>query len=113
MARAATTSDVFNAIAEPCRRNILVALGAGEAPVADLVTRLRLTQPQVSKHLGVLREVGVVRCRSVGRQRLSRACSGAAAGARVGEAAFEQQWNERFDRLDNYLSLLQANGTTS
>ena len=57
MARAATTSDVFNAIAEPCRRNILVALGAGEAPVADLVTRLRLTQPQVSKHLGVPREV--------------------------------------------------------
>ena len=70
MARAATTSDVFNAIAEPCRRNILVALGAGEPPVADPVTRLRLTQPQVSKRLGVLREVGVVRCRSVGRQRL-------------------------------------------
>lgn len=113
MARAATTSDVFNAIAEPCRRNILVALGAGEAPVADLVTRLRLTQPQVSKHLGVLREVGVVRCRSVGRQRLYRVHAPALQPVHEWVAAFEQQWNERFDRLDNYLSLLQANGTTS
>ena len=113
MARAATTSDVFNAIAEPCRRNILVALGAGEAPVADLVTRLRLTQPQVSKHLGVLREVGVVRCRSVGRQRLYRVHAPALQPVHEWVSAFEQQWNERFDRLDNYLSLLQANGTTA
>ena len=113
MPRAATTSDVFNAIAEPCRRQILSALGGGETAVADLVTRLRLTQPQVSKHLGVLREVGVVRCRSVGRQRLYRVHAPALQPVHEWVSAFEQQWNERFDRLDNYLSLLQANGTTS
>lgn len=76
-------------------------------------SRLRLTQPQVSKHLGVLREVGVVRCRSVGRQRLYRVHAPALQPVHEWVSALEQQWNERFDRLDNYLSLLQANGTTS
>jgi len=72
MPRAATTADAFNAIAESNRREILTALVGGEAAVGDLVDRLRLTQPQVSKHLGVLRSVDLVRCRTVGRQRLYR-----------------------------------------
>lgn len=111
MARAATTSDVFNAIAEPCRREILAALGTGESPVADLVARLRLSQPQVSKHLGVLRQVGVVRCRAVGRQRLYRVHAPALQPVHDWVSRFEQQWNERFDRLDDYLVVLQAHGT--
>ena len=67
MARAATTTDAFNAIAEPSRRDILEVLADGEAAVGDIVDRLQLTQPQVSKHLGVLRTVDLVRCRTVGR----------------------------------------------
>ena len=72
MARAATTTDAFNAIAEASRRDILVALAGGEAAVGEIVERLRLPQPQVSKHLGVLRTVDLVRCRTVGRHRLYR-----------------------------------------
>ena len=108
MARAATTSDVFNAIAEPCRREILSVLGKGESPVAELVARLRLSQPQVSKHLGVLRQVGVVRCRSVGRQRLYRVHAPALRPIHDWVSTFEQQWNERFDRLEDYLFGLQV-----
>src|SRR2546430_5053756 len=70
MARAATTSDVFNAIAEPQRREILVLLRAGERPVTELAQELRMTQPGASKHLRVLREVGLVRDRKAGKQRL-------------------------------------------
>src|SRR2546421_8259510 len=70
MARAATTSDVFNAIAEPQRREILVLLRAGERPVTELAQELRMTQPGASKHLRVLREVGLVRDRKAGRKRL-------------------------------------------
>jgi len=72
MARAATTTDAFNAVAEPRRRQILDLLAAGERPVNDLVELLGLTQPQVSRHLRVLREVGLVRVRDAGRQRLYR-----------------------------------------
>jgi DNA-binding transcriptional ArsR family regulator len=72
MARAATTTDAFNAVAEPRRRQILDLLTTGERPVNDLVDRLGLTQPQVSKHLRVLREVGLVQVRDAGRQRLYR-----------------------------------------
>jgi DNA-binding transcriptional ArsR family regulator len=72
MARAATTTDAFNAVAEPRRRAILDLLTTGERPVNDLVKRLGLTQPQVSKHLRVLREVGLVQVRDVGRHRLYR-----------------------------------------
>src|ERR671939_747349 len=72
MARAATTTDAFNAVAEPRRRQILEALAGGERSVNDLVVRLRLAQPQVSKHLRVLREVGLVDVRDEGRQRLYR-----------------------------------------
>src|SRR4051794_41784202 len=70
MARAATTSDAFNAIAEPQRRDILVLLRGGERPVNDLAQDLGMTQPQASKHLRVLREVGLVRVRGEGKQRL-------------------------------------------
>jgi DNA-binding transcriptional ArsR family regulator len=72
MARAATTTDAFNAVAEPCRRQILDVLAAGERPVNDLVALLGLAQPQVSKHLKVLREVGLVDARDEGRQRIYR-----------------------------------------
>ena len=70
MARAATTSDAFNAIAEPQRRDILVLLRAGELPVTDLARQLGMSQPRASKHLRVLREVGLVRDRKAGKQRL-------------------------------------------
>ncbi|HEX3090178.1 MAG TPA: metalloregulator ArsR/SmtB family transcription factor, partial [Ilumatobacteraceae bacterium] len=70
MARAATTSDVFNAIAEPQRREILVMLRAGERPVTELAEALGMTQPGASKHLRVLREVRLVRVRGAGKQRL-------------------------------------------
>lgn len=108
MARAATTSDVFNAIAEPCRRDILTVLARGEAPVAQLVDALNLTQPQVSKHLGVLRTVGAVRCRSVGRERWYRVHPPALAPVSAWMATFERQVNERLDRLDDYLTELQS-----
>lgn len=108
MARAATTSDVFNAIAEPCRRDILSVLARGEAPVAQLVDALNLTQPQVSKHLGVLRTVGAVRCRSVGRERWYRVHPPALAPVSAWMATFERQVNERLDRLDDYLTELQT-----
>src|SRR5258706_10706890 len=70
VARAATTSDVFNAIAEQQRREILVLLQAGEGPVTELALQLGMTQPGASKHLRVLREVGLVRDRKAGKQRL-------------------------------------------
>ena len=72
MARAATTADAFNAVAEPRRRQILDVLAGGERPVNDLVAALGMAQPQVSKHLRVLREVGAVEVREEGRQRLYR-----------------------------------------
>jgi DNA-binding transcriptional ArsR family regulator len=72
MARAATTTDAFNAVAEPRRREILDLLATGERPVNELVELTGLTQPQVSKHLRVLREVGLVHVRDAGRQRLYR-----------------------------------------
>ena len=72
MARAATTTDPFNAVAEPRRRQILDVLAGGERPVNDLVARLQMSQPVVSKHLRVLREVGLVDVREEGRQRIYR-----------------------------------------
>jgi len=72
MARAATTADAFNAVAEPRRREILDALAGGERAVNDLVALLGLSQPQVSKHLRVLRAVGAVDVREEGRRRLYR-----------------------------------------
>ena len=108
MARAATTTDVFNAIAESHRRQILDVLVEGEASVGELVERLELAQPQVSKHLKVLAEVGLVRVRAAGRNRLYRLEAPALAPLPRWLAAYEQLINARYDRLDDYLAELQA-----
>ena len=106
MARAATTTDVFNAVAEPRRRQIVDLLAAGERPVQDLVTELRLAQPQVSKHLRVLREVGLVSVRDAGRQRLYRLNPPALKPIHDWVAGYARLWSERFERLDEVLAEL-------
>lgn len=111
MARAATTADVFNAVAEPRRREILDVLVGGERPVNDIVRLLPLTQPQVSKHLRVLREVGVVDVRDEGRQRLYRLNGRALKPVHDWVMTYEHLWSERFERLDDVLDdLKQAEG---
>jgi DNA-binding transcriptional ArsR family regulator len=107
VARAATTADVFNAVAEPRRREILDLLAAGERPVNDLVDRLGLGQPQVSKHLRVLREVGAVDVRDAGRQRLYRLNGRALKPIHDWVAQYERLWAERFDELDAVLEELK------
>ena len=106
VARAATTTDAFNAIAEASRRDILVALAGGEVAVGEIVDRLRLSQPQVSKHLGVLRAVDLVRCRTVGRRRLYRLNGAALRPVHDRIRGFEALWNDRLDRLDDLLTEL-------
>src|SRR3954466_11404070 len=107
MARAATTADVFNAVAEPRRREILDVLVGGERSVNDLVQRLGLAQPQVSKHLRVLREVGAVDVRDSGRQRLYRLNGHALKPIHDWVKAYERTWSERFDALDDVLEDLK------
>jgi DNA-binding transcriptional ArsR family regulator len=107
MARAATTADAFNAVAEPRRREILDLLAGGERPVNDLVRALGLAQPQVSKHLRVLREVGAVDVREDGRQRLYSLNGRALKPIHDWVKAYEQSWTERFDRLDVVLEDLK------
>ncbi len=107
MARAATTTDAFNAVAEPRRREILDVLAGGERPVNDLVGALGLAQPQVSKHLRVLREVGAVEVRDVGRQRLYRLNGRALKPIHDWVKNYERSWSERFDRLDVVLEELK------
>ena len=107
MARAATTADAFNAVAEPRRREILDALVEGERPVNDLVRLLGLAQPQVSKHLRVLREVGAVDVRDQGRQRLYRLNGQALKPIHDWVKAYERSWSERFERLDDVLEDLK------
>ncbi len=107
MARAATTADVFNAVAEPRRREILDVLAAGERPVNDLVTQLGAPQPQVSKHLRVLREVGAVHVRQEGRERLYSLNGPALKPIHDWVGAYEHLWSERFDRLDDVLGELK------
>ena len=108
MARAATTADAFNAVAEPRRRQILDVLAGGEErPVNDLVRVLGLAQPQVSKHLRVLREVGVVDVRDEGRQRLYRLNGHALKPIHDWVKAYERSWSERFDQLDVVLEALK------
>jgi DNA-binding transcriptional ArsR family regulator len=108
MARAATTADAFNAVAEPRRRQILDLLAGGERPVNDLVAQLRLAQPLVSKHLRVLREVGLVEVRDQGRQRLYRLDGQALKPIHDWVKNYERSWSQRFDRLDVVLEELKA-----
>src|SRR4051794_7061781 len=107
MARAATTADVFNAVAEPRRREILDLLAGGERPVNDLVARLRIAQPHVSKHLRVLREVGAVDVRDAGRQRLYRLNGAALKPIHDWVSGYERTWSERFAVLDDVLEDLK------
>ncbi len=107
MARAATTADAFNAVAEPRRRQILDALADGERPVNDLVRLLGMAQPQVSKHLRVLREVGAVDVRDEGRRRLYRLNGQALKPIHDWVKSYERSWSERFDALDVVLDDLK------
>ena len=108
MARVATTTDAFNAVGEPRRRQILDALAEGEIPVNDLVAELGLAQPQVSKHLRVLREVGAVDVRDEGRQRLYRLNGHALKPIHDWVKRYEATWAERFDALDDVLEELKT-----
>jgi DNA-binding transcriptional ArsR family regulator len=107
VARAATTTDAFNAVAEPRRRELVDLLAGGERPVNDLVRLTGLAQPQVSKHLRVLREVGVVDVRDEGRQRVYRLNGPALKPIHDWVQAYERTWSERFDALDEVLDELK------
>ena len=107
MARAATTTDAFNALAEPRRRQIVDLLAGGERPVGDLVRDLGLGQPQVSKHLRVLREVGLVEVRDQGRQRLYRLNGLGLKPIHDWVKGYERLWSERFELLDDVLDELK------
>lgn len=110
VARSATTSDVFNAIAEADRRAILDALIAGEKAVGAIVNDLSMSQPQVSKHLRVLSEVGLVRSRAEGRSRLYRLEPTRLRPMHEWLGKYEKAWNDRLDRIDDYLQQLQEQG---
>ncbi len=107
MARAPTTTDAFNAVAEPRRRQILDVLASGERPVNDLVVQLGLGQPQVSKHLRVLRQVGLVSVRGEGRQRLYRLNGRPLKPIHDWIKNYERSWNQRFEALDAVLDELK------
>jgi DNA-binding transcriptional ArsR family regulator len=107
MPRAATTSDAFNAIAEPQRREILVLVRGGEQPVTELARALGMTQPQASKHLRVLREVGLVRVRGAGKQRLYGLDARGLQPVHEWLGGFERFWSGSFDRLDDYVQRLK------
>jgi DNA-binding transcriptional ArsR family regulator len=110
VARSPTTSDVFNAVAEARRREILDTLITGEKAVGAIVDDLSMSQPQVSKHLRVLSEVGLVRWRAEGRRRLYRLEAARLRPLQQWLAQYEQAWNDRLDRLDDYLRGLQQQG---
>lgn len=107
MARLPTTSDVFNAVAEPRRRDILTLLARGEKSVNEVAGELRLNQPQTSKHLHVLKEVGLVHVREAGQQRLYTLNAEGLKPIHEWVTTFEHLWNARFDRLAEYLDELQ------
>ena len=108
MARAATTTDAFNAVAEPRRREILDLLSGGERPVNDIVSLLGVSQPQVSKHLRVLREVGLVDVREDGRQRLYRLNGEPLKPIHDWVKNYARAWNDQFDALDDLLDELKG-----
>jgi DNA-binding transcriptional ArsR family regulator len=99
MARASTTSDAFNAVAEPRRREILIYLAATERPVGEIVAALGLEQPSVSKHLKVLRDVGLVRMRCQGRQKLYRTNAEAIRPLHEWAGTFERYWQHQLNRV--------------
>ena len=107
MARATATGDAFHAVAEPRRRQILDVLSRGERPVNDLVRRLGVAQPLVSKHLRVLREAGLVNVRDQGRQRIYRINGRSLKPVHDWVRRYERSWSERFDRLDDVLDDLK------
>ena len=108
MARQATTTDAFNAVAEPRRRQILDVLADGERRVNDLVTLVDLPQPQVSKHLKVLREVGLVDVRSEGRERIYRLDASSLKPIHDWVKDYERMWSDRFDALEQVVEELKA-----
>ena len=108
VARSATTTDAFSAVAEVSRRQLLDAIGAGEVTVGELVDRVGLTQPQVSKHLAVLREVGLVSVRADGKHRRYRVNGQALRPIHDWVRAFERTWNTRLDRLDDLVAELRS-----
>jgi DNA-binding transcriptional ArsR family regulator len=108
VARAPTTTDAFSAVAEASRRDLLDAIGTGEVTVGELVDRVGLSQPQVSKHLGVLRAVGLVLVRVDGRHRWYRVNGPELQPIHDWVRHFERTWNARLDRLDDLLAELQA-----
>ena len=110
VARSSTTLDVFNAIGEARRREILDTLIAGEKAVGAIVNDLALSQPQVSKHLRVLSEVGLVTCRAEGSHRFYRLEPARLRPLHDWVAKYEQAWNDRLDRMDDYLRQLQRQG---
>ena len=113
MARAATTTDAFNAVAEPRRRQIVDQLADGERSVSELVELLGLPQPQISKHLRVLREVDVVHVREDGRQRLYSLNAAALRPIHDWVKDYERLWSDRFDLMDAVIDDLQQEGAGS
>jgi DNA-binding transcriptional ArsR family regulator len=107
VARSSTTSDVFNAIAEAHRREILDALITGELAVGEIVNNLSMSQPQVSKHLRVLSDVGLVKCRADGRRRFYQLDHEHLRPFHDWLEKYEQAWNDRLDRMDDYLKEIQ------
>jgi len=107
MARAATTTDAFNAVAEPRRREILDLLAEGERPVNELVSELGMGQPQVSKHLRVLRETGLVEVREEGRRRVYRLNGASLKPIHDWIKTYEGTWEERFEAMDEVLEALK------
>jgi DNA-binding transcriptional ArsR family regulator len=108
MARSATTSDAWNAVAEPRRRRILTLLSKGERSVNDVARAIRVKQPQASKHLAVLKQVGLVTSRDAGQQRLYALNGAGLKPIHDWVGGFEHCWNARLDRLERYLQALQA-----
>ncbi|MBC7877843.1 MAG: winged helix-turn-helix transcriptional regulator [Anaerolineales bacterium] len=107
MARTPTTHDPFNAVAEPKRRQVLAVMGTQELSVNEIVERLGWNQPMVSKHLRVLKQVGLVSERRVGRQRMYQVNAEKLRPIFDWVTPFEKLWNERFDRLDEVLEEMQ------
>ena len=113
MARASTTSDVFNAVGDAHHRAILDVLLTGEKAVGAIVGQVSMSQPQVSRHLRVLGEVGLVKCRAEGRHRLYRLDPGQLQPLRDWVTKYERAINERLDRIEDYLTELQRQGDDS